>query len=156
MRGELFGSDALGLYNDGSSPLARGTHGNGYANDPYVSVHPRLRGELARRLRRRTLRPGSSPLARGTHNQTHRYHRQYRFIPACAGNSPTIGALPVKPTVHPRLRGELSFLSPVSDLIGGSSPLARGTQFRDETTFATDRFIPACAGNSLKMVTTLH
>ena len=46
------------------------------------------------------------------------------------------------------MRGELGILSPVSDLIGGSSPLARGTP-ASITRYAVDlRFIPACAGNS--------
>ena len=52
--------------------------------------------------------------------------------------------------VHPRLRGELGTpLGPVKQG-AGSSPLARGTQCAYEFDKMLRRFIPACAGNSLK------
>ena len=119
-------------------------------------VHPRLRGELAKRLRIRTPQPGSSPLARGTRTQTLRCNPGGRFIPACAGNSDVCKALSIQNAVHPRLRGEL--ITTNGNRFGprGSSPLARGTRQVECSEKVSKRFIPACAGNSLKMVTTLH
>ena len=52
--------------------------------------------------------------------------------------------------VHPRLRGELDSIDPYSIDECGSSPLARGTQLFVINQTTIDRFIPACAGNSLK------
>ena len=58
--------------------------------------------------------------------------------------------------VHPRLRGEL-IPEPERKLeTGGSSPLTRGTLTGNSAKQQKERFIPAYAGNSLKMVTTLH
>ena len=58
--------------------------------------------------------------------------------------------------VHPRLRGELSPSSMKFVNIIGSSPLTRGTPGDGPDPVSNYRFIPAYAGNSLKMVTTLH
>ena len=91
-------------------------------------VHPRLRGELAKRLRIRTPQPGSSPLARGTRTQTLRCNPGGRFIPACAGNSDVCKALSIQNAVHPRLRGELDRSNAPKKSLNGSSPLARGTR----------------------------
>ena len=54
-------------------------------------------------------------------------------------------------SVHPRLRGELKGDVNGRDLIFGSSPLTRGTQPRPRRPAGTCRFIPAYAGNSLKL-----
>ena len=79
-----------------------------------------------------------------------------RFIPAYAGNSDETGAIAPVETVHPRLRGELFFVDEVLPGDTGSSPLTRGTPLNPTNTPINARFIPAYAGNSLKMVTTLH
>ena len=101
-----------------------------------AKVHPRLRGELTKEKATDYLENGSSPLARGTRLQTR--------------------SASIRPTVHPRLRGELTCTIFVQVQAIGSSPLARGTRSLAILFQAKDRFIPACAGNSLKMVTTLH
>ena len=112
---------------DGSSPLARGTQDLdrlGYVADRFipayagnssepqrfwqpVSVHPRLRGELAKKSIYCSSVPGSSPRTRGT-----------RKLPLC---------LQLSITVHPRLRGELQQKPPNPKRAVGSSPLTRGT-----------------------------
>ena len=71
-----------------------------------------------------------------------------RFIPACAGNSHKVPHEARKLTVHPRLRGELSFRPARRRGAHGSSPLARGTQTTPIRHNQSSRFIPACAGNS--------
>ena len=154
----------------GSSPLARGTQklnrqrksfsrfipacaGNSMLVQTArgsVSVHPRLRGELATTVMSAPVCNGSSPLARGTRQRHSQQTSRHRFIPACAGNSYPKANTNTPPTVHPRLRGELAgfFVADFEDF--GSSPLARGTQPRKRIFCPVSWFIPACAGNSLK------
>ena len=86
-----------------------------------------------------------------------------RLIIGSVGSSPlTRGTLTITTeqdetvSVHPRLRGELSAGALDSTYHVGSSPLTRGTHQRGSLIQLSDRFIPAYAGNSLKMVTTLH
>ena len=51
-------------------------------------------------------------------------------------------------TVHPRWRGEQPVLFAGMDYVGGSSPLARGTEMFETSKRYAERFIPAGAGNS--------
>ena len=132
----------------GSSPLARGTlegdgdsalerrfiparAGNTSAPSPTLwrrSVHPRSRGEHARRVRRSQEEIGSSPLARGTHLQALSVRTEGRFIPARAGNTRARAPIPNRRTVHPRSRGEHLLMVTRGLPETGSSPLARGTR----------------------------
>ena len=75
--------------------------------------------------------------------------RGSRFIPACAGNSARKWSPDATLAVHPRLRGELNVSQKSLCKHNGSSPLARGTQFKNFPGTHPSRFIPACAGNSL-------
>ena len=70
-----------------------------------------------------------------------------RFIPAPAGNSPPTRACWRSLPVHPRACGEQS--TPLLDLwhAHGSSPRLRGTVENLQNVFASNRFIPAPAGN---------
>ena len=52
------------------------------------------------------------------------------------------------PSVHPRLRGEHAALHGLQRWEVGSSPPARGTRPAGHTAESTERFIPACAGNT--------
>ena len=118
---------------------------------PKVSpVHPRLRGELHITAKRLATSTGSSPLARGTLNFKLSLRIKGRFIPACAGNSSRWMRWPAKFPVHPRLRGELATPSTRMLIFPGSSPLARGTLFSIVLMITKRRFIPACAGNSIR------
>ena len=158
------------------SPLARGTLGRvfqlidnlrfipAYAGNSLGEqvvynkemVHPRLRGELVPLPELILAVVGSSPLTRGTHSPEHLPPFGSRFIPAYAGNSSLIASAPGIHRVHPRLRGELRTEVTTANLESGSSPLTRGTHIKRLCISRTERFIPAYAGNSLKMVTTLH
>ena len=153
----------------GSSPLARGTPrvppldsvvlrfiparaGNtrGRARcPPGWPVHPRSRGEHAGSCQTTSDRTGSSPLARGTPSHAGDERHVDRFIPARAGNTPTPRRRAGLRPVHPRSRGEHKTRPPESGLDAGSSPLARGTLFRDPDDLGPPRFIPARAGNTL-------
>ena len=116
-------------------------------------VYPRWRGEHARLVGVFHEIAGLSPLARGTLFFQEFIFLIERFIPAGAGNS-TANQLP-EPTspVYPRWRGELMISSYPSICFSGLSPLARGT--RDDSIAAdeSERFIPACAGNSAGNIT---
>ena len=91
-----------------------------------VPVHPRLRGELATDTV--SVTGGSSPLTRGTLLEWERVDPFNRFIPAYAGNSVERTIHDCQDTVHPRLRGELTFAVNARASGTGSSPLTRGTQ----------------------------
>ena len=120
------------------------------------SVHPRLRGKLSFSARACCFSIGSSPLTRETLPPKENPLSSGRFIPAYAGNSVSLQAVQTNSLVHPRLRGKLNIRYPDSRRIGGSSPLTRETRDSRASANRRRRFIPAYAGNSLKMVTTLH
>ena len=92
---------------------------------------------------------GSSPRVRGTGSEIRLGQSSLRFIPACAGNR----ALPRPPTgqrtVHPRVCGEQGHVNETPLVVAGSSPRVRGTALKAGKAAAINRFIPACAGNSL-------
>ena len=168
LRGELKESIASRWPKVGSSPLARGTlaaplfgadlgrfipacAGNSLQASlkiRFMSVHPRLRGELKFDTLPKLNQDGSSPLARGTPYPPNAPAFDRRFIPACAGNSRIIEKSNRLLSVHPRLRGELSIQLCEPTMRVGSSPLARGTHPRKACSLPLTRFIPACAGNS--------
>ena len=152
----------------GSSPLARGTLAP--AGEPVdgarfiparagntqpapmssarQAVHPRSRGEHTASARVAGAFSGSSPLARGTRAGGHVEPRLDRFIPARAGNTQGRPSPAGRRPVHPRSRGEhVASPSPTS-WIRGSSPLARGTRYKEPRMHARGRFIPARAGNT--------
>ena len=128
LRGELLAGAGCSFNDSGSSPLTRGTlygqcvhgyflrfipayAGNSTMRANYmikITVHPRLRGELATDTVSVTVTGGSSPLTRGTRNRKRRCRLLCRFIPAYAGNSKKTAKSDKQITVHPRLRGELT------------------------------------------------
>ena len=107
LRGELFFLFPTSHSSSGSSPLTRGTPakqlaaqnqsrfipayaGNSHGILPlsfFISVHPRLRGELAMSSVSAFFTNGSSPLTRGTLHVKVKITLEPRFIPAYAGNS---------------------------------------------------------------------
>ena len=152
----------------GSSPLARGTHGQGSGDDTRdrfiparagntpesrrdtsrEPVHPRSRGEHVYPGWIPWTLYGSSPLARGTLLQPDLELLIGRFIPARAGNTAArVPDMTLSP-VHPRSRGEHGPERCQALHNPGSSPLARGTPARERVARRTCRFIPARAGNT--------
>jgi len=92
-------------------------------------------------------RGGSSPRVRGTVHQTAGGNNGIRFIPACAGNSPSLATISASTAVHPRVCGEQPLFRPDGERMVGSSPRVRGTGNCSTRSPAGRRFIPACAGN---------
>ncbi len=152
----------------GLSPLARGIPaltplgiGNirfipaGAGNTPVAAlisaadtVYPRWRGEYIIYQPRFIIRGGLSPLARGTRGLGFVDTADPRFIPAGAGNTKTFSLTYPHAPVYPRWRGEHRVLDKDSGMIGGLSPLARGTQHGIGACRPGGRFIPAGAGNT--------
>ena len=93
-------------------------------------------------------RHGSSPRGRGTRIGCPTSVPSGRFIPAWAGNTP-IRSIPKRACpVHPRVGGEHSPATRRLRKPGGSSPRGRGTPRFPDQLVATERFIPAWAGNT--------
>ncbi len=116
-------------------------------------VHPRGRGEQPTTEIMLTTYAGSSPRARGTAHSAGSDGTPVRFIPAGAGNSQISTASRTASTVHPRGRGEQLAIGQLRVNTDGSSPRARGTDYRSASERNQVRFIPAGAGNSTRQQT---
>ncbi len=160
----------------GLSPLVRGTHcrfrqynecgrfiparaGNTNTGDPRFivePVYPRSCGEHGKRSGPPVCSPGLSPLVRGTQVSPRRAISAHRFIPARAGNTSGQPRNIPDGVVYPRSCGE-HYLSPdLQKIAGGLSPLVRGTPVNEASKDATARFIPARAGNTLKLYNCIY
>ena len=135
------------------------------------AVYPRWRGEHTPLLESGECYRGLSPLARGTLFVNCVCHGLQRFIPAGAGNTErrrlagfarrfipagagnTMHQLNTKVAfpVYPRWRGEHNASVEHKSSFSGLSPLARGTQNPACTENDRRRFIPAGAGNTLRV-----
>ena len=111
MRGEHFLSNEVNSFSEGSSPHARGTHIPSYANKDELGIipacagntiycvclscctrdHPRMRGEHTTYITKINIKQGSSPHARGTRTGNNIYPTLQGIIPACAGNTISVG-----------------------------------------------------------------
>ena len=120
------------------------------AEEALLPVHPRLCGEHGYAQSKHHSRSGSSPPVRGTLDGPRFPQLGHRFIPACAGN--TAQRLPaiISVTVHPRLCGEHEVASRIDVQFDGSSPPVRGTRKFRQSCRMAQRFIPACAGNTIR------
>ena len=155
----------------GSSPLVRGTYQAAIAYLPMTrfiparagnidsksfspiiaTVHPRSCGEHACLAVLILDKFGSSPLVRGTCPLFMLPLWSKRFIPARAGNIALVVAWPGDNSVHPRSCGEHLLTAGVVIMVIGSSPLVRGTLFFTLRLICLQRFIPARAGNMLRI-----
>ena len=114
----------------------------------YVAVHPRVCGEQDPVTGGSPADTGSSPRVRGTVRNLGQVQQARRFIPACAGNRPSVGSDCRRTPVHPRVCGEQRRPATCSTTGRGSSPRVRGTVGGGVESDSFCRFIPACAGNS--------
>ncbi len=116
------------------------------------AVYPRWRGEHCDPAGPGTITTGLSPLARGTLLAQLLLLTLLRFIPAGAGNTAQPQPNAFKISVYPRWRGEHAGKSNEASAVIGLSPLARGTLDFPCYVLATARFIPAGAGNTLRIM----
>ena len=108
--------------------------------------HPRSRGVYPLAPFKRNSLQGSSPLARGLHHREPRPTPPRWIIPARAGFTRGVSAGAWTRADHPRSRGVYSpaMLPPGCDR--GSSPLARGLHFMNNSANISLGIIPARAG----------
>ena len=90
-----------------------------------------MRGEYVVSYGKVTRVKGSSPHARGIPSTVKIFSTFFRFIPACAGNTPGLLPLRFRHRVHPRMRGEYCGKVSAQDVDQGSSPHARGILSRN-------------------------
>ena len=112
------------------------------------SVHPRAGGEHSFRRSSSPSLTGSSPRGRGTRHTPGFFLTMHRFIPARAGNTPSLGGWDCSNPVHPRAGGEHRRIGLPPEHYCGSSPRGRGTQGSQVREGELHRFIPARAGNT--------
>ena len=130
----------------GSSPLARGLHGeaapartviriiparagftlNDFGCECFEWDHPRSRGVYVEMMLPREHEQGSSPLARGLRVEELVALRRIRIIPARAGFTTGTVIAEGDGRDHPRSRGVYSVAHQKGRIAEGSSPLARG------------------------------
>ena len=115
------------------------------------SVYPRSRGEHSNTAPSSTTACGLSPLTRGTLDDVDGQEVPGRFIPAHAGNTPPSGSKMTWRAVYPRSRGEHRKIKRKVRNVTGLSPLTRGTRSGAQQLRRSARFIPAHAGNTLKL-----
>ena len=111
-------------------------------------VHPRSRGEYARKQSDCVRSAGSSPLTRGILSVFFLAVHTPGFIPAHAGNTGRQALPSGRLQVHPRSRGEYSACLTSCHAFIGSPPLTRGIQTGENFEYTSSRFTPAHAGNT--------
>ncbi len=129
-------------------PACAGNRPDADASEPSRPVHPRVCGEQLNQPVAHLRLPGSSPRVRGTVISSDPSIGRRRFIPACAGNSSRCSPRTRLGSVHPRVCGEQGATTGNAAFPNGSSPRVRGTGRWKSMFRSTQRFIPACAGNS--------
>ena len=159
----------------GSSPLARGLRegrGLGGGGEGIIPAragftprrpqdrgrrqdHPRSRGVYGRDGDPGAVLGGSSPLARGLPASACRLPTRFRIIPARAGFTSAAGGLAPRPADHPRSRGVYTSPGHWHGYWRGSSPLARGLLDRRKRRSHAFGIIPARAGFTIWMETTM-
>ena len=113
-------------------------------------VHPRVCGENRWMAETTEEEAGSSPRVRGKLFYRYQAERDMRFIPACAGKTPWRCRTHSPSPVHPRVCGENYEIVIGSETGVGSSPRVRGKHRGAVARIHLRRFIPACAGKTMK------
>ncbi len=134
-----------------------------------VAVHPHLRGEYEKAASPREAADGSPPPAWGIRAAIEHGGIKVRFTPTCVGNTRRALAHPVRPSVHPHLRGEYPRPGPMAcgggsvhphlrgeyavapphyPRLSGSPPPAWGIRPCCPSGRGRRRFTPTCVGNT--------
>ena len=120
-----------------------------------LKAHPRSRGENVQSSDSPSRALGSSPLTRGKPRSPRYSTATARLIPAHAGKTQPPGLLPAARPAHPRSRGENASSSMPIKSAYGSSPLTRGKHVATPSWAARPRLIPAHAGKTNTLITTM-
>ena len=134
-------------------PACAGNTGPCLRRRSRTPVHPRVCGEHPAIISIRRAWSGSSPRVRGTRALFDQRAHVVRFIPACAGNTMTAWRIIRLAPVHPRVCGEHRAAMTPRHEQAGSSPRVRGTPRLPVLDTTANRFIPACAGNTMARAT---
>ncbi len=92
------------------------------------------------------------PAHAGNTNGVSLDHPPRRFIPAHAGNTPRCSRRSAAESVHPRARREHDRLGVTQPQCSGSSPRTQGTRVVHSPWHEIERFIPAHAGNTERLM----
>ena len=132
----------------GFTPAYAGNTLSGHVHPYALWVHPRIRGEYCRSGAQQTADTGSPPHTRGIPRTRLTRYWSGRFTPAYAGNTLLSHCRTPQMWVHPRIRGEYSYVQGISKPFPGSPPHTRG--IRDGKNFKNGMkgFTPAYAGNT--------
>ena len=145
-------SRGLGGADAGIIPACAGNTPSGYTVTRCFGDHPRMRGEHPASGAGVDGRRGSSPHARGTLFGEELVGLVEGIIPACAGNTHLMHNRIAMVRDHPRMRGEhLREIGSETPQMG-SSPHARGTRSPADRMGLLLGIIPACAGNTLPVL----
>ena len=118
--------------------------------------HPRMCGEHVVHAAQHLPKRGSSPHVRGAHHRHRRQNKTTGIIPACAGSTFDWPWLMDWTRDHPRRCGEHHTDSRHMTLPEGSSPHVRGALHCCSVVCFVLGIIPACAGSTLKFVSTKY
>ena len=139
---------AQDLRGDGIIPACAGST-TGRATCTYQPRdHPRVCGEHPDYIDTKQKKKGSSPRVRGALTLSVASLMCSGIIPACAGSTSRLRALPGRPSDHPRVCGEHSTPSWPPASTTGSSPRVRGARRLWQVHARQDGIIPACAGST--------
>ena len=117
-------------------------------------VYPRVCGGAPSGTTHPANRDGLSPRVRGSPVQEQQAVRQWRSIPACAGEPGWLHAAAGYTRVYPRVCGGAETQDSACFTTSGLSPRVRGSHTVETMIVTKARSIPACAGEplSLRMV----
>ena len=121
-------------------------------NVKYVIIaedHPRIRGEHCCAEMDFAVFQGSSPHTRGARRRSATPRSRIRIIPAYAGSTVSLLVSHLKPSDHPRIRGEHNTTDQSEAFSAGSSPHTRGAPGRPGRRPRRRGIIPAYAGSTL-------
>ena len=133
---------------DGLIPAHAGKTSEVWREQPWMTAHPRSRGENRGLIRRVRGQAGSSPLTRGKRPCSTRERLPHRLIPAHAGKTKAPPPESITTAAHPRSRGENWRRRARLIASRGSSPLTRGKLGPNSVPCGLNRLIPAHAGKT--------
>ena len=140
----------------GSSPLARGPHNAVTVVDEIPGLIPARAGTTGR-LPQEGYAGWAHPRSRGDHAHSFAALKSYTgLIPARAGTTSEYCFLASSSWAHPRSRGDHLQSPELPCLQWGSSPLARGPPCQDQDSWLWLGLIPARAGTTPLIKSTLR